>query len=282
MPEENRRIVQSPDDSASPIGQLSRRKTDCTVESSEPHEQEISIDDYMARLLNRARGATPDVYRPADTALHSSRDRPALRTEPVKMEPRAKAPEASIGLAVMREIANQTARAAITTHHRHRLELNDRVDKVSNQFERNVRRATGKGITGSGVARRAMAMKFQLPDGKNADILALSTEGFPERTHEGFRNLKLSRDSVPKEGVWWSRKNLNPRRQAEPRSRFTTTLSWPSRARSRVVFQAPSSNWSGYRGNRNLQARLFARDRRWSSVASGKSAASARAMYHAS
>jgi hypothetical protein len=120
MPAENRRIVQSPDDSASPIGQLSRRKTDCTVESSEPHEQEISIDDYMARLLNRARGATPDVYRPADTALHSSRDRPALRTEPVKMEPRAKAPEASIGLAVMREIANQTARAAITTHHRHR------------------------------------------------------------------------------------------------------------------------------------------------------------------
>ena len=65
-----------------------------------------------------------------------------------------------------------------------------------------------------------MAMKFQLPDGKNADILALSTEGFPERTHEGFRNLKLSRDSVPKEGVWWSRKNLNPRRQAEPRSDY--------------------------------------------------------------
>jgi hypothetical protein len=121
MPEENRRIVQSPDDSASPIGQLSRRKADRTVQSSEPHEQEISIEDYMARLLNRARGATPDAYRPVDTALHSSRDRPALRTEPVKMEPRAKAPEASIGLAVMREIANQTARAAITTHHvRHR------------------------------------------------------------------------------------------------------------------------------------------------------------------
>src|SRR5262249_39602342 len=69
IPQEDRRVAQSPDDSA---GQRSRRKADRSVQSSEPHEQEISIDDYMARLLNRARGATPDVYRPVDTALHSS------------------------------------------------------------------------------------------------------------------------------------------------------------------------------------------------------------------
>jgi catalase len=33
---------------------------------------------------------------------------------------------------------------------------------------------------------RAMAVKFQLPGGKNADILALSIEGFPARTPEDF------------------------------------------------------------------------------------------------
>jgi len=33
---------------------------------------------------------------------------------------------------------------------------------------------------------RAMAVKFQLPDNKNADILALAIEGFPARTPEDF------------------------------------------------------------------------------------------------
>src|SRR3984893_3353408 len=33
---------------------------------------------------------------------------------------------------------------------------------------------------------RAMAVKFQLPDDKNADILALTIEGFPARTPEDF------------------------------------------------------------------------------------------------
>jgi catalase len=38
-----------------------------------------------------------------------------------------------------------------------------------------------------GVANaRAMAVKFQLPDGKNTDVLALSIEGFPARTPEDF------------------------------------------------------------------------------------------------
>jgi len=36
------------------------------------------------------------------------------------------------------------------------------------------------------AAARAIAVKFQLPEGKNADILALSIEGFPARTPEDF------------------------------------------------------------------------------------------------
>ena len=38
-----------------------------------------------------------------------------------------------------------------------------------------------------GIANaRALAVKFQLPDGKNADILALHIEGFPGRTPDEF------------------------------------------------------------------------------------------------
>jgi hypothetical protein len=102
------------------IGQQSRRKTDVTVDSEEPHEEEISIDDYMARLLNRSQGvAATEVRQVAE--VKPIGERPFTSAEPVRMEPRAKAPEASIGLAVMREIANQSARAAISTHRvRHR------------------------------------------------------------------------------------------------------------------------------------------------------------------
>jgi catalase len=47
--------------------------------------------------------------------------------------------------------------------------------------------ASGDPDVSDGVANpRAMAVKFQLPDGKNADILALSIEGFPARRPEEF------------------------------------------------------------------------------------------------
>ena len=47
--------------------------------------------------------------------------------------------------------------------------------------------ASGDPDVRDGVANaRAMAVKFQLRDGKNADILALSIEGFPARTPEDF------------------------------------------------------------------------------------------------
>jgi catalase len=42
---------------------------------------------------------------------------------------------------------------------------------------------------------RALAVKFQLPDGKNADVLALSIEGFPARTPEDF--LAFLRAQIP-------------------------------------------------------------------------------------
>ena len=47
-----------------------------------------------------------------------------------------------------------------------------------------------------GIANaRALAVKFQLPDGKNADILALHIEGFPARTPEEF--LTFLRAQLP-------------------------------------------------------------------------------------
>ena len=39
---------------------------------------------------------------------------------------------------------------------------------------------------------RAVAVKFQLPDGKHADVLALSIEGFPARTPEEFLAFLLA------------------------------------------------------------------------------------------
>lgn len=47
---------------------------------------------------------------------------------------------------------------------------------------------------------RALAVKFQLPDGKNADVLALSIEGFPGRTPEEFLMFLRAQLPDPKTG----------------------------------------------------------------------------------
>jgi len=56
--------------------------------------------------------------------------------------------------------------------------------------------ANGNPEVHDGLANvRSMAVKFQLPDGKNADILALHIEGFPARTPEEF--LAFLRAQLP-------------------------------------------------------------------------------------
>jgi catalase len=56
---------------------------------------------------------------------------------------------------------------------------------------------------------RAMAVKFQLPDGKNADILALSIEGFPARTPEDF--LAFLQAQLPDPATGQTRPDAVPR-----------------------------------------------------------------------
>jgi catalase len=56
--------------------------------------------------------------------------------------------------------------------------------------------ASGNPEVHDGLANtRALAVKFQLPDGKNADVLANSIEGFPVRTPEDF--LAFLRAQLP-------------------------------------------------------------------------------------
>jgi hypothetical protein len=107
------------------------------------HEgDEESIDDYMARLLQRVRGAVDEgegaaesPRRPAradkpvpparetipsDSDTEASGPRPTLakRREPVEMSPRAVAPEKHVDLTAMREVANFSAQNAIDWHSR--------------------------------------------------------------------------------------------------------------------------------------------------------------------
>jgi len=118
-------------------------------------DQEESIDDYMAQLMERVRGITEDssLSEPIsrhtqpndDTSLGSSepsqssgvRPPPAAgeptshgsppqptgpnRREPIELSPRAEAPEKSVDLSALRTLANFSARAAIDKHARGRL-----------------------------------------------------------------------------------------------------------------------------------------------------------------
>ncbi len=115
-----------------------------SVQASEPaaepqaHHEEQSIDDYMARLLDRVRGVEPggspvpsakpiarqqaDVKEPqssspAPTRILPARERETPAPTPTRLEPRTTAPEKSANLAAMRALANFSTRAAIAAHH---------------------------------------------------------------------------------------------------------------------------------------------------------------------
>jgi hypothetical protein len=102
-------------------------------------DDEESIESYMSRLMSRVRGEAAEphpvsvarqqamaVQQEADEAAADDEgekesahtDKPAL--EPSEYVPRGPAPERSVNLESMRELANTSARSAITSHARRR------------------------------------------------------------------------------------------------------------------------------------------------------------------
>jgi hypothetical protein len=92
-----------------------------------------SIDDYMARLLDRVRsGAGPSghpvaarpaaepapVQRPGSESAPEPAERAIEPPEPANLAPRAVAPERSVDLGAMRDLANLSAEAAINRYAR--------------------------------------------------------------------------------------------------------------------------------------------------------------------
>lgn len=108
--------------------------------SPEPSGEDESIDDYMARLLDRVRHAAgdtrplspPTAYAPPQVSQRSPAEavKPAPQPDmprpraggkprgPVEMSPRAVAPEKSADLSAMRALANDSAQSAIDHHAR--------------------------------------------------------------------------------------------------------------------------------------------------------------------
>ncbi len=94
---------------------------------------EISVDDYMAQLLRRVRGATalepaPTLHAPASTESSGQPAQPNGQARPpapmprkaAKRRLRAPAPERT-GFAAMRELANVSARSAVDWHARRQM-----------------------------------------------------------------------------------------------------------------------------------------------------------------
>ena len=98
----------------------------------EDGEDDVSVDEYMSQLMRRVRGTTPPRAAPRHVApertetprqtvaAKESRAEPQTPREPVKMTPRAPAPERT-GFAAMRELANVSARAAVDQHARRQM-----------------------------------------------------------------------------------------------------------------------------------------------------------------
>jgi hypothetical protein len=110
---------------------------------------EESIDDYMAQLMARVRGGSkgPEIAGgrpmasrvqpppPAPVAHSAAKGNDGPRTlpsapasrEPLELSPRAAAPEKQLGFSAMRELANFSARHAITHHTRRQMRLGNRI-----------------------------------------------------------------------------------------------------------------------------------------------------------
>lgn len=119
---------------------------------------EESIESYMERLMMRVRGdgskpgatssapASHFAPEPSGAAPTTQTEAPAPKTDvkPEEFLPRAQAPEASVNMAAMRELANSAARSAIATH----------------QQKHTSKRATGKLIGSAAVLAISLLLCF--------------------------------------------------------------------------------------------------------------------------
>src|SRR5262245_30365846 len=99
--------------------ELEPRRTESDAASShdDSHEQDKSNQEYMARLLRRDCGTAEEHSPAAKVAATSVIEIPREEAAAlVSIRPRSPAPETTVGLAAMREIANANTRMAIAVH----------------------------------------------------------------------------------------------------------------------------------------------------------------------
>jgi hypothetical protein len=97
--------------------QVSKGQADAANSHDESHEHDKSVEEYIARLLGRD-GGTAKEYSPTTKVASTAavETLPEETTTPASIRPRSAAPETTLGLAAMREIANANTRMAIAMH----------------------------------------------------------------------------------------------------------------------------------------------------------------------
>ena len=134
---ENDADLDEMDDDSDAMGADHSEPEQTSARGGANHENEESVDDYMAKLLNRLRESNPrHVSKPAPEVLEDRSPRPALGIDTLRMtqsdslsktQPRVDltktdekfprpAPPESTGMAALREVANMQARTAINRH----------------------------------------------------------------------------------------------------------------------------------------------------------------------
>jgi hypothetical protein len=119
-------------------------ETPSLATSEPPAEDEESIDNYMAQLMQRLGAKTPGTgVAPPRTGEQAASSRPAAseaasepspqapspregvwqRREPVELAPRAVAPEKSVDLSALRDLANLSAKQALGKHEHQQLKM---------------------------------------------------------------------------------------------------------------------------------------------------------------